>query len=183
MMMHSMIQPQRNERRNSFPVPNDIFALKLLPGEFAVYLYLVRCESRKTHQCWPSYRTIGEAVKMSENTVRKYVCALADKGVIYTENTSVMTRDGLKHNGNLLYTIQPFQNVLETHRRHQLNELELAAERQRVVERLEEYDHRHPREPLCAASTAVPKSLPTDLSQTECDGPVAGFAGTEWKAG
>ena len=76
MMIHSIMQPQRNERRNSFPVPNDIFTLELLPGELAVYLYLVRCESRKTHQCWPSYRTIGEAVKMSENTVRKYVCSL-----------------------------------------------------------------------------------------------------------
>ena len=135
MMIHSIMQPQRDERRNSFPVPNDIFALELLPGELAVYLYLVRCESRKTHQCWPSYRTIGEAVKMSENTVRKYVCSLADKGPIFTENTSVVTRDGLKRNGNLLYTIQPFQNVLEEHRHHQLNELKLVAERQQAAKR------------------------------------------------
>ena len=178
-MMYRIMQPQKDERKNSFPVPNDIFTLELLPGELAVYLYLVRCESRKTHQCWPSYRTIGEAVKMSENTVRKYVCALADKGLIYTENTSVMTRDGLKRNGNLLYTIQPFQNVLNEHRRHQLDELELAAKRQQVAKRLEEYDRRHPRRPLCPALATGPESLPTDLSPTECDGPVAGFAGTK----
>ena len=158
MMMHNMIQPQRNERRNSFPVPNDIFTLELLPGELAVYLYLVRCESRKTHQCWPSYRTIGEAVKMSENTVRKYVCSLADKGLIFTENTSVVTRDGLKRNGNLLYTIQPFQDVLKEYRRHQLDELELAAERQQATKRLEEYDHRHPCRPLCAAPATASES-------------------------
>ena len=178
-MMHSIMQSQRNERRNSFPVPNDIFTLELLPGELAVYLYLVRCESRKTHQCWPSYRTIGEAVKMSENTVRKYVCALADKGLIYTENTSVVTRDGLKRNGNLLYTIQPFQDALEEHRRHQLDELELAAEKQRAVKQLEEYDRRHPCRPLCAAPATDTESLPADLSQTECDSPVAGFTGTK----
>ena len=159
-MMHSMLQPQRSERRNSFPVPNDIFTLELLPGELAVYLYLVRCESRKTHQCWPSYKTIGEAVKMSENTVRKYVCALADRGLIYTENTSVMTRDGLKRNGNLLYTIQPFQDVLNEHRRHQLDDLKLAAERQQATKRLEEYDRRHPRRALCTVLAADPESLP-----------------------
>ena len=96
--------------------------------------------------------TIGEAVNMSENTVRKYVCSLADKGLIYTENTSVVTRDGLKRNGNLLYTIQPFQNVLKEHRRHQLDELELAAD---------------------------PESLPTDLTQAECASPVAEFTRTK----
>ena len=179
MMMRSIMQLQRSECRNSFPVPNDIFALELLPGELAVYLYLVRCESRKTHQCWPSYRTIGEAVKMSENTVRKYVCSLADKGLIFTENTSVVTRDGLKRNGNLLYTIQPFQNVLEEHRHHQLNELKLVAERQQAAKRLEEYDRRQPRRPLCPPLATEPESLPTVLAQAERDGPVAGFAGTK----
>ncbi|MCH5352132.1 MAG: helix-turn-helix domain-containing protein, partial [Acutalibacter sp.] len=43
--------------------------LGLCPGELAVYAYLRRCENRKTHQCWPSYKTIGKAVGMSENTV------------------------------------------------------------------------------------------------------------------
>ena len=111
--------------------------------------------------------------------MRKYVCSLADKGLIFTENTSVVTRDGLKRNGNLLYTIQPFQDVLNEHRRHQLDKLELAAERQQAAKRLEEYDRRHPREPLCAASAAGPGSLPTVLTQAECGGPVAGFAGTK----
>ena len=137
MMMHSMMtQPQKSERRNSFPVPNDIFALELLPGELAVYLYLLRCESRKTHQCWPSYKTIGEAVKMSENTVRKYVCSLADKDLIHTENTSVMTRDGLNRNGNLLYTIPPIQLALDQFHKQQIARMDLEIERQRVARAL-----------------------------------------------
>lgn len=110
---------------NYFPTPNEIFSLGLSPGEFAVYSYLLRCENRRTHQCWPSYKTIGAATRMSVNTVRKHICALADKGLITTEDTSVFTRNGLKHNGNLLYTIQPIQEVLDAHRRSQLRELEM----------------------------------------------------------
>ena len=49
---------------------------------------------------------------MSVNTVRKYVCALTDKGLIRTEDTTVRTRSGLRRNGNLRYTIQPLEKVL-----------------------------------------------------------------------
>ena len=122
--------------KNTFPFPNDVFLLGLCPGELAVYAYLLRCESRKTHQCWPSYKTIGEAVKMSENTVRKYVCSLADKDLIHTENTSVMTRDALKRNGNLLYTIPPIQLVLDRFYKQQMARIDLELERQRAAKAL-----------------------------------------------
>ncbi len=103
--------------KNTFPLPNEIFLLGLCPGELAVYAYLRCCENRKTHQCWPSYKTIGKAVGISANTVRKHVCSLVDKGLIRTENTSVMTKAGLKRNGNLLYTLLPYQPVLDDHYR------------------------------------------------------------------
>ena len=111
--------------KNYFPTPNEIFSLGLSPGEFAVYSYLLCCANRRTHQCWPSYKTIGTATQMSVNTVRKHVCALADKGLISTEDTTVFTRTGLKHNGSLLYTIRPFQEVLESHNQSQLRSLEV----------------------------------------------------------
>ena len=117
--------------RNTFPFPNEIFLLKLCPGELAVYSYLLCCENRKTHQCWPSYKTIGKAVRLSENTVRKHVCSLVNKGLIRTESTSVMTKDGLKRNGNLLYTIPPFQPILEAHYQQQLDKLALDTARAR----------------------------------------------------
>ena len=66
---------------------------------------------------------------MSINTVRKHICALADKGLISTEDTSVLTKNGLKRNGSLLYTIQPIQKVLDAHRQSQLRELEIATAR------------------------------------------------------
>lgn len=56
---------------NFFSLPNEIFLLGLSPGELAVYCYLRRCENQKTHQCWPSYKTIGDAVGMCANTVSR----------------------------------------------------------------------------------------------------------------
>jgi len=41
----------------------------------------------------------------------------------------VFTKNGLKHNGSLRHTIQPFQNVLDAHLQNQLRELELATAR------------------------------------------------------
>lgn len=109
--------------KNTFPLPNEIFLLGLCPGELAVYAFLRHCENRKTHQCWPSYKTIGKAVGMTENTVAKYVGSLERKGLIQTENTTVSTKAGVKRNGNLLYTVSPFQDVLETHYQRQLERL------------------------------------------------------------
>ena len=72
---------------NFFSLPNEIFLLGLNAGELAVYSFLRRCENRKTHQCWPSVKTIGQAVRMSENTVRKYIHQLEERGLIASEPT------------------------------------------------------------------------------------------------
>ena len=112
-----------NPLKNTFPFPNEIFILGLCPGELAVYSYLLCCANRKTNQCWPSYKTIGKAVGMTENTVAKYVGSLERKGLIQTENTTVSTKAGVKRNVNLLYTVSPFQDVLETHYQRQLERL------------------------------------------------------------
>ena len=118
---------------NYFSLPNEIFLLGLNPGELAVYCYLRRCENRKTHQCWPSYRTIGQAVGMSENTVRKYTLCLEERGLISTEPTEITTRAGQKRNGNLLYTLRPIQEVIDEHYDRQMDELDLTTERQRIA--------------------------------------------------
>lgn len=115
--------------KNTFPLPNEIFLLGLCPGELAVYAFLRHCENRKTHQCWPSYKTIGKAVGMTENTVAKYVGSLERKGLICTEPTTVTTKAGVKRNGNLLYTVSPFQDVLEAHHQRQLERLALETAR------------------------------------------------------
>lgn len=121
--------------KNTFPLPNEIFLLGLCPGELAVYAYLLRCENRKTHQCWPSYKTIGKAVGMTENTVAKYVGNLENNGLIRTEPTTVTTKAGKRRNGNLMYTILPIQEVTDRHIQRQLDELELATMRAQHAKR------------------------------------------------
>lgn len=54
--------PKRDAVKNYFPLPNEIFSLELSGGEILVYTYLMYREDRKTFQCHPSYKTIGEAV-------------------------------------------------------------------------------------------------------------------------
>ena len=118
-----------SRRGNFFSLPNEVFLLGLSAGELSVYSFLKRCENRKTHQCWPSIRTIGEAVRMSENTVRKYIRQLEERGLITTEPTEVITKTGEKRNGNLLFTLRPIQEVIDEYYDRQLEELELPSRR------------------------------------------------------
>ena len=130
--------PQRDPNKNYFKVPNEVFHIGLSYPEISIYCYLLSIEDRETYQCYPSYKTIGKALGMSENTVSKYVRSLDDKGLIRTEPTMVRSKDGRPLNGNLLYTIRPIQAAIELFYERQLTELELATERQRVVKLLRE---------------------------------------------
>lgn len=103
-----------------FPMPYDIFCLGLRMPEIALYSYLMSCENRKNYTCYPSYRTIGQALKMSQNTVRKYVQSLEDKHLILTERTEIITKDGRKRNGTLLYTIRPITEAIDYFHSEQL---------------------------------------------------------------
>ena len=96
-----------NKRTHYFMLPNEIFSLNLSAGELAVYAYLLYLENRKTHECYPSYKTIGAAVGInSRNTVKKYVDMLEGKRLITTCPTRLFTAYGIR-NGNLLYHIEP----------------------------------------------------------------------------
>ena len=96
---------RRDAIKNYFPLPNEVFCLELTYGELAVYSYLMYGENRKTFKCYPSYKTIGNTIGMSKNTVRKYVKSLEDKQLISNQQTTIIKKDGHKRNGSLLYTI------------------------------------------------------------------------------
>ena len=130
--------PKRDPNKNYFKVPNEVFHIGLSYPEISIYCYLLSIEDIETYQCYPSYKTIGKALGMSENTVSKYVRSLEEKGLIRTEPTMVRSKDGRPLNGNLLYTIRPIQAAIELFYERQLTELELATERQRVVKLLRE---------------------------------------------
>ena len=135
--------PKRDAIRDYFPVPNEIFSFGLSTGEIAVYAYLMYCEDRKTFQCHPSYKTIGKAVGMSKNTVRKHVDGLTKKRLITTEPTSVYTQKGEKRNGNLLYTVCPIENATAYHNEQQMIRLESEMRRQATLKKLADYDRKH----------------------------------------
>ena len=133
--------------KNFSPLPNEVFYLDLSYGAIAIYGYLMHIEDRKTFQSYASYNTIGRAVKMSANTVRKYVLELEDKHLIRTEPTTVVTRDGRKRNGTLRYYIRPIQEAVDYYHERQLSQLELDTERQGAQARLLR---------LCAAQEPLP---------------------------
>ena len=113
--MSNFLRASCSGAKNFFPLPNTIFSLGLSAGELAVYAYLMYCEDRKSHQCWPSYKTIDRAVGMSENMVRKYVRELECKILILTEPTKYVSADGQARNGNLIFTILPIYGAIKYH--------------------------------------------------------------------
>ena len=140
--------PKRDLNKHYYLVPNEVFNLGLSSHEIAVYNYLLRCEDRRTYQCHPSYRTIGRAVQLSENTVRKYVTSLEEKGLIRTERTKVVSRDGKILNGNLLFTICPIQAAVQAFYERQLRMADLEMERYQARQRIAQL-HKREGETVC----------------------------------
>ena len=130
-------------------------------------------EDRKTFQSCASYSTIGRAVKMSANTVRKYVLELEDKHLIRTESTTVVTRDGRKRNGTLRYHIRPIREAVNYYHERQLCQLELAVERQKAQARLSR---------LCAAQEP-PLSAGHPTTPPTVERGVSGLCGPVCKVG
>ena len=119
-----------------FSLPDEVFHLDLGCAAIAIYAFLLYRENRKTYQCTLSYKTIGQAIGASNNTVRKYVLELEAVGLIATNRTVVLDANGKERNGSLRYTILPVQNAVELYHQRQLAALDAAAERQRVKKRL-----------------------------------------------
>ena len=95
-----------------FLLPNEIFTLGLSPGELSVYAYLIFCEDRQTHQCWPSIGCISQYTGMSANTVAKHIRQLEEKRLIDVEPTKVRTKTGEVRNGTLRFSIRPIQEAV-----------------------------------------------------------------------
>ena len=138
--------PKRDTNKHYYLVPYEVFNLGLSSHEIAVYNYLLRCEDRRTYQCHPSYRTIGRAVRLSENTVRKYVTSLEEKGLIRTEPSTIITKDGRVRNGSLIYNIRPIQEALEQNYQRQFRQAERDMERARAEKRLAELNRQNKKE-------------------------------------
>ena len=131
---------QRMKEKNFFLLPNAIFELNLNKYEFYIYAYLIRIEDRSTYQCIVSYPTIASALGFAVNTVAKYVHTLEERGLIRTERTKIVTKDGRKRNGCLRYHILPLRLALDCHNERRLAELELTTTQQRAKAKAEKLD-------------------------------------------
>ena len=142
-MLYSNL-PKPKPRRYS--IPNEIMMLGISAGALAVYNYLLYVEDRKTYQCYPSYKTIGKALKIkSKGTVAKYVRELEDKCLIYTEPTEIILKNGKKRNGNLKYTIRPIQDALEHFYHEQMKNVNEVVARTKAQKMLDDYNRKHPK--------------------------------------
>ncbi len=138
--------------RKFFSLPNEVFLLALPPSAFLVYAYLLYCEDRRTHQCHPSYRTIAKATGLSLNTVVKSVGVLTDKGLITVERSCWFNEQGMRRNGNNIYTILSTRVAVEKYHRQQLRRLELDAQHRRALQRQVNYTRRCPTAAPCGPS-------------------------------
>ena len=175
--------PKRSAEKNYFMVPNEIFSIGLDYREISLYAYLLRCENRETYQCYPSYKTIGKAIGMSENTVAKYVRQLEEKGLIYTEPTIMQSKDGKPLNGNLLYTIRPIPGVLEAFYERQFQQMEEDIARQRVEEQLAKASAQGRQNALCASFREEASPSPNQGVEAGLEPFSADFCRTKEKAG
>lgn len=131
---------KREPRENYFPVHNRIFDLGLCAEELAIYLYLVRCEDKRTYTCYPSHATIGSCIGRTANTVQKYVKELEKKRLITTELTMVKDRKGRYRNGSLRYTIRPIQDAIDYYDEQQMRKLQAEMARRNAEKALERFD-------------------------------------------
>ena len=114
-----------NTHGGFFAMPNEVFQLGLSAGAIATYCCLMRCENRRRgdkdrYTCYPSYATIGKAIRRSERSVAKYVQELVEAGLVSVEPTKVTTKDGRRWNGSLRYTLLDPQRAVELYHERQL---------------------------------------------------------------
>ena len=88
-------------------------------------------------------KTIGNSIGLSKNTVKKYVDLLVKKKLICTEQTTVKLKNGIVHNGNLLYTIRPILDAVDYYDRQQMLQLQMESARIRAQKAIKGYDQKH----------------------------------------
>lgn len=128
--MRTLLNAHRDVTKYYFTLPNSVFDLELHHIALSIYAYLLRIEDRRTYQCIASYPTIGAKLGLSITTVAKYVRQLEERGLIQTEHTDVITKDGFKRNGCLRYTILPIQNAIDLYHQRQLEKAQRSADLQ-----------------------------------------------------
>ena len=130
---------------NFFPLPKAVFSFDLCAEEIALYAYLMHIEDRKSFTCIAKYSTIGAALKMSNNTVAKYLKSLERKGFISMYQTTVQSKTGRVQNGCMKITIEPLQPLLDRQKEREEAEFYRSLARAKAQRDIENYDRKHNR--------------------------------------
>ena len=64
---------QKHKLKNVFIISNYVMQLDISATALAIYFYLMYIEDRKTYQCYPSYKTIGKALKIKSKGTRTHL--------------------------------------------------------------------------------------------------------------
>ena len=102
-------------------------------------------EDLKTFTCIAKYSTIGAALKMSNNTVAKYLKSLEREGFISMYQTTVQSKTGRVQNGCMKITIEPLQPLLDRQKEHEEAEFYRSLARAQAQRDIENYDRKHNR--------------------------------------
>lgn len=130
---------------NFFPLPKAVFGFDLCAEEIALYAYLMHIEDRKTFTCIAKYSTIGAALKMSNNTVAKYLKSLERKGFISMYQTTVQSKTGRVQNGCMKITVEPLQPLIDRQREREEADFYASLARAQAQRNIENYDKKHNR--------------------------------------
>ena len=71
------------------------------------------------------------------------MAGLEEKGLIRTEPSTIITKDGRVRNGSLVYTIRPIQEALELNYQRQFLQAERDMERAKAEKRLAELNRQN----------------------------------------
>ena len=83
-----------------------------------------------------------ESLGISSEGILRFLDRMEEKGLIRTEPSTIITKDGRMRNGSLIYTIRPIQEALEQNYQRQFRQAEESVERARVQKRLAELEQR-----------------------------------------
>jgi len=84
---------------------NEIFDYDLTSYELLVRLYLARCSSNKDGIAFPSHKTIAEAISCSQDSVKRAISGLIEKGWLLKKNRR--KKNSLENDTNLYKLVIP----------------------------------------------------------------------------
>ena len=103
---------------------------------------------------WERPSTLMELVRQlgqeppgwAKSTTATMVRRMEEKGLIRTEPSTIITKDGRVRNGSLIYTIRPIQEALELNYQRQFLRAERDIERAKAEKRLAELNRQNKKE-------------------------------------